>query len=196
MQNVSQFRSAGLEGIADCPCSRKSGGASGEESSCQCRRCNRCGFDPWVGEIPWRRKWQPIPVFLPGKSHGQRSLASYSLWGLRHNIATKWWHGFPNRGFSVAKIYILFLNASNSGKVPWIETPFIFISIYPSICLSTQSTLHCLLYSFLKSNFWMKKTSRRSDWGLTNHLRVFLHFSWAGANLLDFMHRPWPSFLI
>ena len=46
----------------------------GKESACQCKRC---GFDPWVGKIPWRRKWQPTPVFLPGKSHGQRSLAGY-----------------------------------------------------------------------------------------------------------------------
>ena len=38
-------------------------------------------FDPWVGKIPWRRKWQPTPVFLPGKSHGQQSLAGYSPWG-------------------------------------------------------------------------------------------------------------------
>ena len=38
-------------------------------------------FDPWVGKIPWRRKWQPTPVFLPGKSCGQRSLAGYSLQG-------------------------------------------------------------------------------------------------------------------
>ena len=35
----------------------------------------KCGFDPWVGTIPWRRKWQPIPVLLAGESHGQRSLA-------------------------------------------------------------------------------------------------------------------------
>ena len=35
-------------------------------------------FDPWVGKSPWRRKWQPTPVFLPGKSHGQRSLKGYS----------------------------------------------------------------------------------------------------------------------
>ena len=51
------------------------GGASGKEPVCQCSRCKRPGFDPWVGKFPWRRKWQPIPVFLPGKSHGQRSLA-------------------------------------------------------------------------------------------------------------------------
>ena len=42
-----------------------------------CRRQGRPGFDPWGGKIPWRRKWQPTPVFLPGKSHGQRSLAGY-----------------------------------------------------------------------------------------------------------------------
>ena len=48
---------------------------SGKESSCQCRRCKRCSFNPW--EIPWSRKWQPTPVFLPGKFHGQRSLVDY-----------------------------------------------------------------------------------------------------------------------
>ena len=45
------------------------------DSACQCRRC---GFDPWIGKIPWKRKWQLTPVFLPGESHGQRSLAGYS----------------------------------------------------------------------------------------------------------------------
>ena len=40
-------------------------------------------FDLWVGKIPWRRKWQPTPVFLPGKTHGQRSLAGYSPWGCK-----------------------------------------------------------------------------------------------------------------
>ena len=46
---------------------------------------------PWVGKIPWRRKWQPIPVFLPEKSHGQRSPAGYSAWGhrVRPDLATK-----------------------------------------------------------------------------------------------------------
>ena len=58
---------------------------SGKESACQCRRC---GFDPWVRKMPWRRKWQPTPVFLPGKSQGQRSLAGYSPWGLQHDLVT------------------------------------------------------------------------------------------------------------
>ena len=43
-----------------------------------CLQCRRLGFNPWVGKISWRRKWQPTPVFLPGKSHGRRSLVDYS----------------------------------------------------------------------------------------------------------------------
>ena len=53
-------------------------GSVGKESACQCRRHKRHGFNPWVRMIPWRRKWQPTPVLLPGKFHGQRSLAGYS----------------------------------------------------------------------------------------------------------------------
>ena len=52
------------------------------------RHCRRCRFDPWVRKIPWRRKQQPAPVFLTGKSHGRRSLVGYSPWGsqrVRHN---------------------------------------------------------------------------------------------------------------
>ena len=57
------------------------GGLSGEEPACQCRSLRRRRFDPWVGKISCRRKWQPVPVFLPGKSHGQRSLVDYRPWG-------------------------------------------------------------------------------------------------------------------
>ena len=46
-----------------------------KEPAWQCRRHKRYGFDSWVGKIPWRWKWQPTPVFLPGESHGQWSLA-------------------------------------------------------------------------------------------------------------------------
>ena len=53
------------------------GGSDSKKTTWQCRRC---GFNPWVGMIPWRRKWQPTPVFLPGKSHGQRNLVGYSPW--------------------------------------------------------------------------------------------------------------------
>ena len=42
---------------------------SSKEATCPCRGCKSCGFDPWVWKIPWRRKWQPTPVFLPGEFH-------------------------------------------------------------------------------------------------------------------------------
>ena len=54
---------------------------SGKESACQCRRHQIHRFDPWVGKIPWRRKWQPTPVFLPGESQGRGSLVGCRLWG-------------------------------------------------------------------------------------------------------------------
>ena len=65
----------------------------------------RRGFNPWVGKIPWRRKWQPTPVFLPGRSHGQRSLVGYSPWSckeVRYDWMTK----------QQAKKWILTLNTS------------------------------------------------------------------------------------
>ena len=62
---------------------------SGKESACQCRRHKRCGFNPWVGKVPWRRTWQPTPVFVPGESHGQRTLAGYSPWGRQESATTE-----------------------------------------------------------------------------------------------------------
>jgi len=53
------------------------------------QRHERCGFNPWVGKSLWRRKWEPTPVFLPGKSHGQRSLEGYSSWGSKESDMTE-----------------------------------------------------------------------------------------------------------
>ena len=52
---------------------------SGRESACQCRKHR---FHPWVRKIPWRRKWQPTPVFLLGKCHGHGSLAGLTIYGI------------------------------------------------------------------------------------------------------------------
>ena len=62
----------------------------GKEPACQCEKDRWCRFSLWVGKIPWRRKWQPIPVFLPGKSHGQGSLEGYSPWGCIGSDMTEW----------------------------------------------------------------------------------------------------------
>ena len=52
-------------------------------------QCRRPRFDPWVGKIPWRREWPPIPVFLPGEAHGHRSLAGYSPWDHKESDTTE-----------------------------------------------------------------------------------------------------------
>ena len=108
-----------LSGMNTCPQHRGFPGGSVVQNACQCRRIR---FNPWVGKIVWSRKWQPTPVFLPGKFHGQRSLAGYSPRGCKrvgHNLATKqqnpqdisycyshflkekqahrWWPNFPAR---------------------------------------------------------------------------------------------------
>ena len=64
-------------------------------------QCRRLGFDPWVRKIPWKREWYLTPVFLPGESHGQRSLVSYI-----HGVAKSWTQltlsfTFPDKGVSV-----------------------------------------------------------------------------------------------
>ena len=80
---------------------------SGKESACQCSRWSIRGFNPWAGKILWRRERQPTPIFLPGKFHGQKSLAGYSLWGRKvshdwaiehmhsiywvHTLLASWW---------------------------------------------------------------------------------------------------------
>ena len=57
-----------------------------------CLQCRRPRFDPWVGKIHWRRKWQSTPVLLPGKSHGQRSLVGYSPRGGKESDTTERLH--------------------------------------------------------------------------------------------------------
>ena len=55
-------------------------------------QCKRPGFDPWVGKIPWRRKWKHTAVFEPGEFHGQKSLANYSPWDCKESDMTEWVH--------------------------------------------------------------------------------------------------------
>jgi len=77
----------------------------GKESAYQYRRHRRQGFNPWVGKIPWSRKWQPTPVFLPGEPHGQRNLAGFSPWGHKESDTTE------VTDHSTAWIWDVYLNA-------------------------------------------------------------------------------------
>ena len=72
-------------------------------------------FDPWVGKILWRRKWQPTPVLLPGKSHGQRNVVVYSLWGCKELDTTERLHlGIPGGSEAIASA----CNEGDLGLIP------------------------------------------------------------------------------
>ena len=71
-------------------------GSSGKESACQCMRPKRHGFNPWVRKILWKRKWQPIPVFLHRESNRQICLVGYSLWGHKVSGTTEQAHTSQN----------------------------------------------------------------------------------------------------
>ena len=103
------------------------GGSDGKAS---CFQCGRPGFHPWVRKILWRRKWQPAPVLLPGKAHGQRTVVGYSPWGHKQSDTTERLHsiylymyvyiythtfmGFP--GYSAGKESTC--NAGDLGSIP------------------------------------------------------------------------------
>ena len=78
-------------------------GGSGREPACQCRRHKKHRFDPWVGKIPWWRKWLPTPVFLPRESHGLNSLVGYRPQGRKGSDMTEVTkRTYAHRIFSVA----------------------------------------------------------------------------------------------
>ena len=101
-----------------------------KDPACQCRRHTRRGFDPCVGKIPWRRARQHTPVFLPGGSHEQRSLAGCSAWG-------------PKESDTTARLSVIF-----TSSITWeAQISYIYIHIYPHLgyhrgqCLSLSSSV-------------------------------------------------------
>ena len=93
----------------------------------------RRGFNPWVRKIPWRRKWQPAPVFLPGEFHGRRSLVGYSPWGRKESDTTErlsdwalmqaacWWRWL----IAVAQLVLFIRSFDNYSRV----CLFLFLNI-------------------------------------------------------------------
>ena len=87
---------------------------SGKESTYQSRRNKKCEFDPWVGKIPWRRKWQPTSVFLPGKFHAQRSIAGYSSCLHRVKIRLSNWYTHTHLLLNFVFENFMFLGSKNN----------------------------------------------------------------------------------
>ena len=138
----------------------------GKEATCQCRKCR---FDPSFGKILWGMEWHPSPVFLPGESHGQRSLVGYSWWDckrVRHNLATKQQQNRRKRSVNISLIRTgKQKNASDSHyfgifltAVSWSRTCSI-----SKVCLCTVRRVWTFANDFMKS-------SPRSRWQIHESL--------------------------
>ena len=91
------------------------GGLSGKEST---RRCWRYRFNPWIEKIPWRKKWQPTPVFLPGKTYRQRSLVGYNPWGTKSWTWLTNWACMPVKEVNLKRLHILWFQLYGIWKMP------------------------------------------------------------------------------
>ena len=93
-----------------------------------CLQCGRPEFDPWIGKIPWKRKWQPTPVLLPGKSHGWRSLVGCSPRGCKESDTSERQHEY-----SIVYMYHnYFVNSSVNGYLGC----FYFLAIVNSAAMN------------------------------------------------------------
>ena len=103
--------------------------------------CKRCGFSPWVVKIPWRRKWQLTPIFLPGKSHGQRSLVGYSPRGRKESGTTEWFNfHFSHQINILIKSSFLKISCKLLQAIfPWLDP--IGIPGYGNWCLEDPETV-------------------------------------------------------
>ena len=106
----------------------------GSEGKLQCRRPR---FNLWVGKNPWKREWQPSPVFLPGEAHGQRSLAGYSPWGCKGLDMTEQLVGLLELKIHIYRPVLLnyYLNAKKEK-----EMTTILVAVYSvgfTVCLAT-----------------------------------------------------------
>ena len=108
----------------------------------------KCRFNPWVRKIPWKRKSQPIPVFLPREFHGQRSLAGYSPWGHKESDtteATK--HSTEHKGCPVMFLLLCLtlLSMTISRSIPLVANGIISLFNAWIISIVYINTYHTLL---------------------------------------------------
>ena len=108
--------------------------------------CRRPRFNPWVRKIPWRRDWQPIPIFLPGGFHGQRTLVGYSAWHCKESSMTEWLstHTLKRKVYYVLALFLVPSNLT-----------FFMSSKYPTISPSSKQTLSfCLVVTKSVETFY------------------------------------------
>ena len=120
-----------------------------KRSVCHCRTL---GFHLWVGKIPWSREWQPTPVSLPGKFHGQKSLAGYSPWGCKESNTTECVH-------THTELPVKWTKSTNLEKTS-VRMGTWFFNIFLEILLIPHTLQHLGLYvKFIDLCLWFRWTS-------------------------------------
>ena len=141
------------------------GGSEGKASTCIAGDLDSI---PGSGRFPWRRKWHPTPVFLPGKSHGQRSLVGYSPWGHKESDTTEWLHfQRENRASQVA---LVAKNPPTNAGVK-VAQPCLTLCD-PMDCSLPQSSVHGILQA--RRLEWavpfFRGSSQSRDWTQVSHI--------------------------
>ena len=145
-----------------------------------CLQCGRPEFDPWVGKISWRRKWQPTPVFLPGESHGWRSLVGYSPWCRKESDTTDQFHSLSlhllNRRFKIAQCLWCESEVLNNLQLHAIR---LYISMYITNAMNMnlgklremvrdRKAWHTAVHGVAKSQTWL------GDWTSTSIYKKYM----------------------
>ena len=126
----------------------------GSDSKSICLQCRRPGFDPWVRKIPWKRKWQPTPVLLPGKSHGRMSLVSCSPWGHKELDTTEWLHfhkAIKNKSFGSS------LHPPTSSKTAPNHNVVTYLAINPAMSMQLRSNLPHIIWLALWTDLFLRE---------------------------------------
>ena len=120
-------------------------GTSGKQPAYQCRGHKRCGFDPWVRKIPWRRAWQPTPVFLPGEPHGRGT-----WWDVVHRVTESWTRLKLLSTHAHMRVLVI-VNSARMTTVVHVSFQTMVFSVYVSRSGISGSYGHSI-FSFLRSS--------------------------------------------
>ena len=142
------------------------------------------GFDPWIGKIPWRRKWQSTPVLLPGKSHGQRSLVGYSPWGRKESDTAERLHLTSVKCPKARLLQLLIPGMSTRGQHFLLPAPLITVKQSPrdscawvgnenGTCQnSTQGLMFQYFYSLIFTPRKIPTPAKLRYWGYSTQFLV------------------------
>ena len=143
-----------------------------------CLQCGRPRFNPWVRKIPWRRKWQPTPVLLPGKSHGRRSLVGYSPQGHKESDMTEQLHFLMCLYKTESNVVICSISLMTSILIIILRTPLFIVTSERQIPFTWKFNWHKYSIKCLKITLNIVNKSVLSPFGSSRCSFSAFVFDW------------------